>query len=320
MTTGTRWAVGGTLSLLIAGSAAAQSSPREAFRIPEHDFYPESIAFDSVTGDFYLGSMGQSRILRIRPDGSYTDFVRGLEPDLETAVGIKIDSARRRLWVCTGRYVLFGGHRDAPPRTGVLLFDLDDGRLLQSWLEEQPSAFHIFNDLTLAEDGSAYVTTTLMGRVHHLVPGDDTIELLADSAGVQTNGVALAPGGRYLFFTFDRTIRRLDLTGGTQIELAIPDGEGAGTDGLYVHRGSLVAVQPRRNRVVRLELNGAMDAVAKVEVLAADHPDFAYPTTGAVVGDTLYLVATSFADRSRSEGAGPQHPDVVIQAWPLGAG
>jgi hypothetical protein len=52
-------------------------------------------------------------------------------------------------------------------------------------------------------------------------------------------------------------------------------------------------------------------------VVAADHPDFAYPTTGVVVGDTLYLVATSFADRPRTEGSGPQHPDVVIQAWPL---
>jgi hypothetical protein len=143
------------------------------------------------------------------------------------------------------------------------------------------------------------------------------MELLADSAGVQTNGVALDTEGRYLFFTFDRTIRRLDLTDGTQIEVAIPDGEGAGTDGLYLYQGSLVAVQPRRNRVVRLELNQAMDAVMSATVVAADHPDFAYPTTGVVVGDTLYLVATSFADRPRIEGSGPQHPDVVIQALPL---
>lgn len=313
------WTLAAALSLSIAGSVAAQNSPREAFRIPEHDFYPESIAFDSVTGDFYLGSMGQSRILRIRPDGSYTDFVRGLEPDLETSVGIKVDSARRRLWVCTGRYVLFGGRRDAPPRTGVLLFDLEDGRLLQSWLVEQPSPFHIFNDLALAEDGTAYVTTTLMGRVYRLVPGDESMELLADSADVQTNGIALDRGGRYLFFTFDRAIRRLDLAEGTQIEVAIPDGEGVGTDGLYLHSGSLIAVQPRRNRVARLELNEAMDAVVNARVLAAGHPDFAYPTTGVVVGDTLYLVATSFADRPRTDGPGPQHPDVVIQAWPLGA-
>jgi hypothetical protein len=129
----------------------------------------------------------------------------------------------------------------------------------------------------------------------------------------------LGPEGRYLFFTFDRAIRRLDLRTGTQRDVAIPGGQGIGTDGLYLHDGSLVAIQPRRRRVVTLQLNQELDTVVSVSLLARDHPDFAYPTTGVLVRDTLFLVATSFADRPRTDGPGPQHPDVLIQGWALGA-
>lgn len=297
--------------------AHAQEPPRLAFRIEEHDLYPESIAYDSVSGDFFLGSMGKGRILRIRPDGSYTDFVGPDVPALETSVGLKVDAARRRLWVCTGRYVLYGGPQTSAPRTGVLLFDLDDGELLQSWLLPQPTPSQIFNDLAVAADGGVYVTTTLLGRVYHVTAGEDDMALLVDSAGMQTNGIALGAEGRYLFFTFDRQIRRLDLTDGSWIDVAIPGGAGMGTDGLYVHHGSLVAVQPRRRRVVSLPLSEGQDSVVAERLVAEDHPDFAYPTTGVIVGDTLFLVATSFADRPRTGGNGPQHPDVLIQAWPL---
>jgi acetyl esterase/lipase/sugar lactone lactonase YvrE len=303
-----------------AGGVAAQRVPRLAFRIAEHDVFPGSIAFDPATGDFFLSSMAQSRILRIRPGGSHTDFVRYLEPELESSIGLKVDAARRRLWACTGRYVLFGGVERGPPRTGVLMFDLDDGRLLQSWSVEQPSPSHIFNDLAVAEDGSVFATTTLLGRVYHITPGKDQMELVVDSPGMQTNGVTLGPQGRFLFFVSDQAIRRLDLQSGAQIDVEIAGGAGIGTDGLYFQDGSLFAVQPGRGRIVRLNLNEQMDAVVGLSVLGENHPDFEYPTTGVIVRDTLYLVATSFADRSRTRGPGPQHSDVLIQAWPLPAG
>jgi hypothetical protein len=246
------------------------------------------------------------------------NFVGPDQPGLESSVGLKIDATRRRLWVCTGRYVLFGGPHTSDPRTGVLLFDLDDGQLLQSWLIDEPTPGHIFNDLAVMPDGSVYATTTLFGRVYHVVPGAEAMELVVESAGMQTNGITLGPEVRYLFFTFDRAIRRLDLRTGVPTDVAIPGGQGIGTDGLYLHDGSLVAVQPRRRRIVTLQLNQGLDTVVNVSLLAGDHPDFAYPTTGVMVRDTLFLVATSFADRPRTDGQGPQHPDVLIQAWPLG--
>jgi sugar lactone lactonase YvrE len=146
-------------------SAQAQAptqspSPDVLLTLPEHDSYPENIASDPRSGDYFLRSMAHSRILRIHPDGSYEDFVSDLEPVLQTTVGMKVDPRRRYLWVCTGRCTLFDGTTEGAPRTGVLLFDLDRGTLLQSWLLDQPDLGHIFNDLALAADGDAYVTTT----------------------------------------------------------------------------------------------------------------------------------------------------------------
>jgi sugar lactone lactonase YvrE len=282
------------------------------FVIPEHDLYPESIAYDAVSGDYFLGSMGQSRILRLAPDGTYRDFVRGPAPALESSVGLKVDAARRRLWVCTGRYVLYGGEAPGPARTGVLLFDLDTGSLTDEWLVPQPSPGEIFNDLAVAEDGSVYVTTTLMGRVYRLSAEAHDMELVFASDGLQTNGITFDDTGDHLFFSLDRGIARLDRATGEVVSLEGGAEAEAGTDGLYFVSGALVSVQPRRRRVVRLALDDARRSVTRVDTLVADHPDFAYPTTGVLVGDTLVLVATSFADHPKSPGTGRQHGDVII--------
>jgi hypothetical protein len=63
-----------------------------------------------------------------------------------------------------------------------------------------------------------------------------------------------------------------------------------------------------------------MDTVTRVEVLAEGDPDFDYPTTGVLVGDTLVFVATSFADIPRNAGTIDQHPDVLIHYLPLNGG
>ena len=293
---------------------------RLLFTIPEHDLYPENVAFDEVTGDFFLSSMGHSRVLRIHPDGTYEDFVGGMEPRLQSSVGMKVDAQRRRLWVCTGRYTLFGGSRDGPPLTGVLLFDLDNGALLQEWLQDQPSPAHIFNDLVIASNGDAYVTTTLFGRVYRASAGVAEMELILETPDSHNNGITLDPGERYLFLTLDRTISRLDLQTGELKEVPAPEEAALGSDGIYFVDGSLVVVKPRFRQIARLFLNESLDAVDRFEVLADGHPDFVYPTTGALKGDTLVFVATSFADSPRDPESTEQHGDVLIHQIPLGGG
>jgi hypothetical protein len=46
-------------------------------------------------------------------------------------------------------------------------------------------------------------------------------------------------------------------------------------------------------RVVSAALSPGLDAVTRIDVLESDHPLFDGPTTGAVIGDELYVVANS---------------------------
>ncbi len=156
--------------LLAEGSQVEVAKTERRFAIPEHDFFPESIAHDPVSGDYFLGSMSHARILRIHPDGSYEDFLTSPVPELASSIGLKADADRRILWVCTGRFSLFASPGPGPPRTGLLQLDLDSGALLASWLVSQESPYHICNDMQLAADGSALVTTTLIGRTYRVAP------------------------------------------------------------------------------------------------------------------------------------------------------
>ena len=312
----------GGLGLLLAQGSAGDPGISEAterasklfFSIPEYDLYPESIAYDPVSGDFFLSSMSSGRILRVHPGGDYEDFSTTAEKHLRGSgsIGMKVDAKRRLLWVCTGRYVLFGGEEEAPPKTGVVLFDLADGTVRKSWLMDQPSPAHIFNDITLTSGGAAYVTTTMFGNIYRLSPESETMQLVLETPESHNNGIALGPDERYLFFTSNRVLRRLDLTTDTVTPVAVPGGAEVGTDGLYFVDGSLVVVKPRSRQIARLFLNDALDAVETVEVLAEGHPDFVYPTTGVVVGDSLVFVATSFADVARDSTSARQHPAVLV--------
>jgi hypothetical protein len=300
------------------GVALVQAAGSQVlFTIPERDLYPESVAHDTKTGDYFVSSMGHSRILRVHADGSYEDFVQGSAPGLESSIGMKVDAGRRRLWVCTGRYTLFDSPGDTPARTAVLLFDLDHGILIKKWLVDQPSPAHIFNDVVVAADGDVYATTTLFGKVYRISPGSDAMEVVLDTPESHNNGISLGPDERYLFITLDRSISRLDLKTGTLIKVSVPDDAGIGTDGLYFFDGSLIIVKPRFKQVARLFLNKELDTVDRVEVLADSSADLAYPTTGVVVDDSFVFVATSYADVPRNPASVNQHEDVVIRTVSL---
>lgn len=63
--------------LLLAASVAwaQQSMSTLHFESPEDALQPASIAHDPVTGDFFLGSMRRSRILRIGAESTYRYFL-----------------------------------------------------------------------------------------------------------------------------------------------------------------------------------------------------------------------------------------------------
>lgn len=295
-------------------TSGQEKEPILKFTIPEHDLFPENIAYDPVSGDYFLGSLSQRKILRIKKDGSYSDFVSRPEAvTLLSSVGMKVDAKRRVLWVCSGRYTLLADYDAAPAKTGVLKFNIDDGTLVNEWMLEQATDYHIFNDLALAANGDAYATTTMIGRVYRIsAEGKDMELVLQLDPGSHNNGITLSDDEKYLFMTVDRTIHRLNLESKELVKLEIPEADALGTDGLYFYENSLVTQKPRFNRITQIFLNDDGTGASRVEILAEGHEWLAYPTTGVVVGDKLVFVATSYANIPRNSESDEQHGDVLI--------
>jgi hypothetical protein len=67
----------------------------------------------------------------------------------------------------------------------------------------------------------------------------------------------------------------------------------AGVDGLYFHRGELIATQNgfSPKRVLRIVLDKPMRAIRRVDVLQGQHPAFGEPTLGVLRGEMFEYVA-----------------------------
>lgn len=290
------------------------------FSIPENDFYPENIAYDSKTDTWFLGSMSQQRIIKINRDGSYQDFLKEPCGRLFSSVGMKVDPGRRALWVCTGTLELLKNYGELAKKTGILRFDIDSGKLTASWFlkEDMKTQFHIFNDIVLADDGSAYATTTLLGGLYKIDKEEGKLQLLHQlKAGDNNNGVTLDESCKFIFMTNVSGILRLDLESGKTLQLAgSAAGEFSGCDGIYFYQNSIVAVKPRFNQILKITLDPKLEKSVKVETVSQGNPEFAFPTTGVITGDDLVVVATSYANVPRNPGE-KQHDDIKIFKIPL---
>ncbi len=93
-----------TLILLAASVAGCGSSGSagllDEYILSDQDLVPESGDFDTTTQAFYVGSWTDGSLTRVDADG--TETVVYTPPTAESwgALGVAIDTERRRLWVC----------------------------------------------------------------------------------------------------------------------------------------------------------------------------------------------------------------------------
>ena len=280
-----------------------------AFVLQEKDLIPEGIAYDAHSGAFYVGSLYRRKIVVRAADGSVRDFVPEARDGLWSVLGMKVDVVRRELWANSCNL-----GRDTPMavadsgsvgRAGVFRYDLATGRLLARYLAGSDSAHVCFNDLTISRTGDVYVSAGA-GGVWRIRAGGATVEPLFRAQRVDVNGIALAPDDASLYLaTANLGVVRLDLATLRHGTVSVPVGATMnGIDGLYVHRNSLVAVQNgyRPARVVQAELDASGDRIQRLHVLDAADPRFDVPTTGVIVGDSLFVVATSQLDSFDASG------------------
>ncbi len=266
------------------------------YRATQRDLMPEGVASDGRS--LFIASMKDGSIWRIGPDRKARLFARGRGlPRL----GLAYDAARRRLCAVTTNGFLDAAA--ASRRNHVDCFDSRTGSEVQSFAV--PGALQL-NDLAISPDGQAiYATDSAAGSLWR-IDAQGKPHAFADSLP-GANGLALDGKGA-LYVAHNSGIARIDADKGTVLTGRLPVKSRetvAGIDGLYWHEGALIGVQNVTNpgRVIRMTL-GTDGAIARVETLQSHHSRWiSEPTTAAIAGKRLFLLATSEVSRLQPDGS-----------------
>jgi sugar lactone lactonase YvrE len=298
------------------------STSRLAFRIPQPDLIPEGIAWDAKTGDFFVGSLYKKKIVRIGVDGRARDFVAEGRDGLEDVLGLKVDPQKRRLWACTAGSARAGGQAGA---SGLLLYDVDSGKLLGAhWLREA-GVKHLLNDLAFSSTGEVFVTDSEAETLYRLAVDGERLEpFIGPGTFRYPNGLALAADEKRLYLAdFEHGLSVVELATRASRPLPHPvDVSTHGIDGLSRHENDLIAVQngAGRDRILRYRLSPEGDRILKVEVLESRNPLFRIPTTGVVAGDDFVYLANANLDALAEDGGLKKDAhleEVVVLRTPL---
>jgi sugar lactone lactonase YvrE len=260
-------------------------------------FIPEGIEYDTRNRRILTGSLSEGTIFEIKNDGSVTPAVT--DPDLKSSIGIEADEERDRLLVANSDFSIFQGKGTGQAKLGV--YNLSTGaRLAMVDLAAADTgapkdAVHFANDVTVGDDGTAYVTDSRTNVVYRVDPGykASVLHRFVPAKGLALNGIVYHPSG-YLLVTSGATLYKVPIdkpAGLTEVKLPEPV---PGQDGmLWTSDGRLAIVSNSDNRVVALTSKddwgtAQIAGVAKFATQA---------TTGAAVGNDIYVVHPHFADK-----------------------
>lgn len=227
---------------------------QQSYIIPGDTFFPEGIAYDGGTGNFYTGSLGNGDILKVNVQTAATTlFAAGAAQGRSTCNGMKLD-ARGRLWVC-------GGSQN---KIHVLN---TDGSLIKSWDLSSFSATGFINDCVL-DNNYVYFTDSQNRQVYRTSvsatqPGDierwltfTDQQIPYATTGTNANGIVITPSSNYLIIVVSSSgkLYRIDVSSKaiTEIQLNTPVQSG---DGLWLEKNILYVSRNATNLVFPVTLN-----------------------------------------------------------------
>ncbi len=286
---------------ILSGCANGVSSSSAPDRIiaERGGFIPEGIEYDNTRKRFLIGSMADGTVYEITSIGTLIPAIRS--PDLIASVGIEVDEPRDRLLVANSDRV--------NPNGGAMLgvYDLDSGEqlamvdLAASIANKPANSNHFANDVAVSAAGVAYVTDSRMKivyKVDRYYQASVLLDFGVDSA-FGLNGLEYHPAG-YLILVSPATAQLIKVPVDNPQRWAVVelDFPARGGDGLvWASDGSLAVISNNASRVSKYRSDDNWRSAYLVGL--ASFPGQA--TTGATVGDDIYVVQPHFADQEPPE-------------------
>jgi len=281
-------------------------------RFEDAELWPEGIAFDSATGDIYVGSIHRHAIYRLTPDGVVEELGTSSRDGLLEVLGIWVDAERRTLWAATGEGA-WQEPLDGPPRQNELIrYDLETGQLDGRW-PIPDDELRLLNDVVVGPDGTAWATETLRGELFR-VAQDGELELFRRYPElVFLNGITISEDGERLFLGHFSGLSVVSPDDDSIEEINGRDMALGMIDGLSHTTGRLVLVQNSHRvsfRVVEVVLDPDEREATAIDILPSGLPEGLIPYTSAIAGDSVIVVGASTFDLL-DRGEVPPAPVIV---------
>lgn len=281
-------------------SSEQRRSEGTSYPLPGEQVFPEGIALDTATGDFFVGSTTDGTIFLsnvAEPGTEARVFLGANEDGRSTAIGMKVDPE--------GHLFIAGGD------TGrIFVYDTNTGELIEDFSTSAEMTF--INDVALTPDGSAFFTDSMNPELYRVFPdgaGGYEFEpflsfegtVLEYGQGLNLNGIAASEDGRYLITVKSNTgeLYRID----TQTrEVSLIDTNGADLtngDGILLNDRTLYVVRNQQELIVPVELSEGFSSGTAGEGFTDE--SFMFPTTIAKADDRLLAVNAQFDRRGSGD-------------------
>jgi Cu-Zn family superoxide dismutase len=282
------------ITALTARPAAADDFA--AYTLPGDAVYPEGVAYQAATGDYFTGSTTNGAILRGNINSPAAEvWIVGGTDGMTTTRGMKADS-QGRLFVATGPQRLMYVIDTASKQT---LAKLDSG--------VQPS---FINDVALTPDGAAYFTDSSSPMLYKVAQtgGQWALEKidLAGSpivyqAGFNLGGIAAGADGKYLILAQGNNgkLFRYDLTAHQAVQIDLGTDDVLGADGILLDGSTLYVMRNAQKLLVTLALSNDYTRGTVMSVIT--HPAFSFPTTMAFIPGHILVTNSQFDKRNAGQ-------------------
>ena len=280
----------------------------------------EGLAWREKTGEFFFGDVNGRAVWQRNADGTLKRF-SAQSDEILGVFGLAVDENAGALWAATSAVAAMRGFSPEQDGTAALVeFDLKTGAVRQAIPVVRKSGdqqSHVLGDLTLAPDGSVFVTDSGGPTLWRLAPGQSSLEAFAESAEFMSlQGVVVLPGGWLVVSDHANGLLRIDPRSREVRRLPSPAGTTlVGLDGLaVVASGDVLAIQNglRPNRVLRISFDSEVEGVTSVAVLDSGHITMAAPSLGCIAtGGDFYFVGNAGWTRFENTDGKSSEPRTV---------
>ena len=294
-----------------------------AFTLAEPGLLATGIATDPRTGDVFIASVMQRKIVRRTKQGAVSDFIRSGQDGFLAGAWLAIDPNRGLLFASCAAVPFMSGYRkEDAGQSGLFVWDLKSGRLVRKAMLAADGKRHFLNSLVVDRDGNAYVSDSGAPGIYRLRRGADVLEVFVpDSVFRSTQGLAFSDDEKTLYVAdYTDGVWAVDIATLERRRLQEPtDAWLVGLDGLTRVSDGFIAVQigVRPQRVLRLRLDADGRRITDIRILEMNHPGYSGPIQGAISAGSFLYVANSQLDLGNGEtgefAAERGRPTVVLR-------